>query len=312
MLLSVHLITYNNEQHIEETLISILKQEVDFEYEIVIGDDCSTDNTLEIIKQFSVAHPNLLKVHKNETRLGILKNFKTTLDRCTGKYVFDIAGDDYLNTANVLQKFVNTFKTNPDAGFIDCGYDRYDENSRKTSSFINRPIISASTDNYTEALKLGQISPVGLCYNKEKLLQHVDFDRYIGMGISIEDYPILVDLAMNSTIIRLDESLVTYRSHEDSYSHKKDFDHMLAQRNEMKELFDYFGNKYTFSKGIVDSYYQQHYKQLLFLAGYFHNKRLGKEVYNKIKPKSLKDHIHYWASQSSTLRKLIGLRKKIF
>ena len=49
MLLSVHLITYNNEQYIEDTLQSILKQIVDFGYEIVVGDDCSTDRTLEII-----------------------------------------------------------------------------------------------------------------------------------------------------------------------------------------------------------------------------------------------------------------------
>ena len=65
-LLSVHLITYNNEKHIEETIQSILKQKVDFEYEIVVGDDCSTDDTLDIIRNLSELNPGVFKIHKNE------------------------------------------------------------------------------------------------------------------------------------------------------------------------------------------------------------------------------------------------------
>ena len=94
VLLSVHLITFNNEKYIEETLQSIIKQKVDFNYEIVVGDDCSTDGTLEIINNYAAKYPNLFKVLKNEKQLGILENFKSTLDRCDGIYIFDIAGDD--------------------------------------------------------------------------------------------------------------------------------------------------------------------------------------------------------------------------
>ena len=65
-LLSVHLITYNNEKHIEETIQSILKQKVDFEYEIVVGDDCSTDDTLDIIRNLSELNPGVFKIHKND------------------------------------------------------------------------------------------------------------------------------------------------------------------------------------------------------------------------------------------------------
>ena len=125
--LSIHLITYNNEKHIEDTLQSILKQNVDFEYEIVVGDDCSTDDSLKIINQYSEKHPSLFNVKKNETQLGILKNFKTTLDRCKGAYVFDIAGDDMLKTNDALQKMVNILNKNTNLGFVDSGFDNFNE-----------------------------------------------------------------------------------------------------------------------------------------------------------------------------------------
>jgi glycosyltransferase involved in cell wall biosynthesis len=125
--LSVHLITYNNEKHIEETLQSILKQKVDFNYEIVVGDDCSIDNTLDIIIKYQLAYPNLFNIKKNEKQLGILGNFKATLDRCNGLYVFDIAGDDLLKHENTLQKMVDVLKGNNNLGFVDSGVDLIDE-----------------------------------------------------------------------------------------------------------------------------------------------------------------------------------------
>ena len=71
-LLSVHLITFNNEKHIDETIKSILKQEVNFNYEIVVGDDNSTDNTFKIINEYAALNSEIFKIVKNNRRLGIL------------------------------------------------------------------------------------------------------------------------------------------------------------------------------------------------------------------------------------------------
>lgn len=312
LLLSVHLITFNNEKHIEETIQSILKQEVDFEYEIVVGDDCSTDKTIAIIKKYAEKHPGLFKIHKNETRLGILKNFKTTLDKCNGEYVFDIAGDDFLKSEITLQKMINAFKKHPEIGFIDCGFDRLDDRTNKITGFTNNGVITASKEKYKEALILGKIAPIGHCFNKKKLYQFVDFDSYLEMDISIEDYPILVDMIMNTDFKQLNDSLVVYRAHDQSYSHKKDLREMLDQKEEMRFLFDHFSNKYKFSEDITTKYYKAHYKHLLFFAGYFRDKELGKKAFNKVRSKSPKDYIHFWTSQNKWLRKIISLRKKFF
>lgn len=311
ILLSVHLITYNNEQHIEDTLQSILKQNVDFEYEIVVGDDCSTDDSLKIINQYSEKHPSLFNVKKNETQLGILKNFKTTLDRCKGAYVFDIAGDDMLKTNDALQKMVNILNKNTNLGFVDSGFDNFNENSKTTICFKNKFLLNSSKDAYKEAILLGKIAPIGLCYRKDFLYKYVDFETYENMNITIEDYPVLVDMVMNTDFERINESLHIYRTHQESHSHQKDIDELVFQKNQMKYLFGFFAKKYDFSESIRDNYLCDHNKTMLFYAGYFSNEKLGKESYKKIESKTIKDRIHYLASQFPLVRKLISLRKKL-
>ncbi|TJY36400.1 glycosyltransferase [Pontimicrobium aquaticum] len=311
ILLSIHLITYNNEPHIEDTLQSILKQNVDFDYEIIVGDDRSTDGTYSIIETYAEKHPNLFNIKKNTKQLGILKNFKTTLDRCSGTFVFDIAGDDMLKTNDALQKMVDVLKSDSKLGFVDSGFDSFYEETKKTIAFKNKTILLGSKKDYKDAILLGNIAPIGHCYRKELLYRYVDFNTYLNMDLTIEDYPILVDMVMNTDFERINESLHIYRVHDHSHSHQKNLDELVFQKNQMKKLFDFFSKKYNVSKEIRDLYLNNHYKTMLFYAGYFSNKKLGKEVYKNINSKSVKDRIHYVASQFPIIRKLIALRKKV-
>lgn len=306
-LLSIHLITYNNEQHIEETIQSILKQKVDFDYEIVVGDDCSTDNTLQIINKHRGKHPELFKIKKNKTQLGILKNFKATLDRCQGEFVFDIAGDDMLKTNDALQSMVDVLKSDSNLGFVDSGYDKLYEESTKKIAFCNKNLIGSSKELYKRKLQLGLVAPVGICFRKTYLHQFVDFDTYLNQNITIEDYPILIDLAMNTDFVLINKSLHIYRVHNDSYSHKKTFENHLFLKKQMKKLFEYFSEKYSFDSSVINTFNTNYYKELLFLSGYFEKKEFGKDVFNKLKSKNIKDYIHYWASQSKMFRKLISI-----
>ncbi len=308
--LSVHLISYNNEKHIEQTLQSILKQKVDFTYEIVIGDDCSTDNTLNIINTYALKQPDIFNVVKNEKQLGILENFKATLDRCRGTYVFDIAGDDLLKSEDALQKMVAVLQNDSGLGFVDSGFDELNESDNTVTPFKNNTVINGAKEDYKNAVLLGTVSPIGLCFNKAKLYKHVDFDVYLKMKLTIEDYPILVDMVMQTNFATIKESLHIYRVHDNSHSHQRNFENHLFHKNQMKTLFDYFSIKYNFSKQITDLYTQNLNKELLFLAGYFEKKALGKEIFKKINLKTYNDYVHYYASQYYLVRKLISLKKR--
>ena len=310
-LLSVHLITYNNEQHIESTLQSILKQKVNFDYEIIVGDDCSTDSTLDIINTYAAKHPNLFKVHKNETQLGILKNFKTTLDKCTGVFVFDIAGDDMLKTDNALQKMVTVLQSKPNLGFVYSGFDRLDDNNANIESFKNKNIVTDSKETFKKQVLLGKVNPMTLCYNKTFLYKYVDFDNYLKMGLTIEDYPIFVDLIMQTDFAVIKESLHIYRVHDNSFTHQKKLKKHLLFKTEIKNIFLFLSKKHNFSQQIIDEYTMNHNKEILFLAGFFQNRELGKEMFSKINSKSPRDFIHYYTSQYHWIRHLITFRKRI-
>jgi hypothetical protein len=118
-------------------------------------------------------------------------------------------------------------------------------------------------------------------------------------------------MVMQTNFATIKESLHIYRVHDNSHSHQRNFENHLFHKNQMKSLFDYFSNKYNFSKQINDLYTQNLNKELLFLAGYFEKKALAKEIFKKINPKTFSDYVHYCASQSYLVRKLISLRKKL-
>jgi len=307
--LSVVLITYNSEDYIAETLESLLKQKCTFDFEIVVGDDGSTDKTFEIIQSYKHKYPEIFNIQKNNINLGILGNFKSTISRCKGTYVFNFDGDDVVKSEHAFQKLVDVFRMKPHLGFVDSGYDKYFESQNLTKPYVNKYTIRATKSEYKDYIFLGRIIPIGICFNRALLLKYVDFNTYLNKKITIEDYPTLVDMAANCDFDRVDESLFTYRIHEKSYSYNVGFERYFFQRKQMLDLFNYFKSKYNFNETLSNIYEQKYYKTLLHLAGSYEKKDLGKEVFSKIETKSIYDIIHYLSSQYKIVRKLASLRK---
>ena len=207
---------------------------------------------------------------------------------------------------------VSIFKENPQLGFVDCGYHRFDEKTNITTPFINSVLMNASKEAYKKAVLLGKVIPIGHCFNKALLYKYVDFDAYLKMKLSIEDYPILVDMVMNSDFELIKEPLLVYRTHDGSHSHKKDLEFQVAEKKQMKGLFEHFSVKYNFPEELKNHFKKSYLKELLFLAGYFQSAPLGKDVFSQMHTKSFRDHIHFFASQSATFRKLISLKSSLF
>lgn len=118
---SVLMITYNQEKYIREALDSVLMQKVNFNYEIVIGDDCSTDNTQEILKEYYRKYPDRIKLILRRKNLGPTKNAYDVLRRLTGKYVACLEGDDYWTDDMKLQKQYDFMEEHRE--FSGCGHD---------------------------------------------------------------------------------------------------------------------------------------------------------------------------------------------
>ena len=116
-LVSVVVITYNHEAFIKQTIDSLLSQQTDFEVEVVVGEDKSPDNTLEICKSYG----DKINLIYSEDNVGMIPNFVRTLKATKGKYIAICDGDDYWTDPLKLQKQIDYLEAN--SNYIACWTD---------------------------------------------------------------------------------------------------------------------------------------------------------------------------------------------
>ena len=111
---SACIIAYNHEQYIKDCLEGALTQRVDFEYEIIISEDCSTDATRAICQEYQKKYPNKIKLFLNQTNLGLIGNWLKALSLCRGEYLAICEGDDYWTDPLKLKKQVDFLDKHPE------------------------------------------------------------------------------------------------------------------------------------------------------------------------------------------------------
>jgi glycosyltransferase involved in cell wall biosynthesis len=142
---SICFVTYNQDQYISKAIESILSQKVSFDYEIVIGDDASTDNNPEIIKKYAAQYPQIIKAYLHPYNLGpkhivSKNNFLHTFFNCEGQYIIHLEGDDYFCDNQKLQKQVDFLDQNQN--YSACFHNaliKYEDNSGRNDENINQP-----------------------------------------------------------------------------------------------------------------------------------------------------------------------------
>ena len=116
-LLDVLIVTYNHKNYISQALDGVLMQKTNFNFNIVVGDDCSTDGTIEILKEYEKKFPGRLNVIYQKKNLGPHhedRNILTMIKNARSKYVALLDGDDYWTDESKLQVQVDFLENNPD------------------------------------------------------------------------------------------------------------------------------------------------------------------------------------------------------
>lgn len=101
---SVVIVSYNQEKYIAEAIESVLMQKTDFSFEILIGDDCSTDKTAEIIQNYADKMPRKIRFFRRSVNVGATFNAYDLNTKCSGDYIAYLEGDDYWVDPLKLQK----------------------------------------------------------------------------------------------------------------------------------------------------------------------------------------------------------------
>jgi glycosyltransferase involved in cell wall biosynthesis len=117
MLVSIFLITYNHEKFIAKAIDSILMQKCNFNFEIIVGEDCSKDSTKEIIFNYQKKYPEIIKPIFNKKNIGPSENAKNVLRACKGDYIAMLEGDDYWTDSLKLKKQIDFLESKPEYSF---------------------------------------------------------------------------------------------------------------------------------------------------------------------------------------------------
>lgn len=108
---SVIMLAYNHEKYIEQAIQSVLEQETSFPYELIIGEDCSTDGTRDIVMKYQKKYPDIIHPLYHEKNLGTTKNVYRVIQEAKGRYIAACEGDDFWCDKKRLQKHVDFLET---------------------------------------------------------------------------------------------------------------------------------------------------------------------------------------------------------
>ena len=119
---SVCVVTYNQENYIAECLESLVNQVTNFRYEIIVGEDCSTDGTRAIVQRYVEKYPDLIVPLFYKENLGPVENLKQVYKKAKGKYIAHMDGDD-VALPNKLQKQYNILEYYTECNV--CSHDAF-------------------------------------------------------------------------------------------------------------------------------------------------------------------------------------------
>ena len=116
MKLSVAMITYNQERFIGQAIESVLAQKVNFDFEIVIGEDCSTDGTRTVVTDFHRRYPDRIVLILRPRNIGPMRNMESTLAACRGRSICRFSkGMTTWTSVDKIQKQVDFFDFHPES-----------------------------------------------------------------------------------------------------------------------------------------------------------------------------------------------------
>lgn len=286
IMISIIVVTYNQERTIGRTLDSILRQQCHLPIEIIIGEDCSTDGTRIICQDYAARYPEQIRLFCNEHNKGLIDNYYDCLLACQGTYIADCAGDDFWVDTQKLEKEVCLMEADSSITLVHTAWKSYNENTQIASDSPRQPFTEPITDGkkMLEAILTQTRMPViHLCtalYRAETILReyHANTALFRNQKAGCEDLQIAFLMAYSGNIAYLPDVTLYYSQGSETIS---------APKNERK-LFDFYkkvtnlsyelSEKYNIHSKQTEHFFQERIYALLMHAFRAHAPKLRDEA----------------------------------
>lgn len=254
---SIIVITYNQKEYLRECLDSIINQVVDFPIEIIIGDDCSTDGTTNICYEYQKKYPKFVKLVLNEKNLGLVGNYLSVLSHCNGRYIAQIAGDDYWCDMNKLSIQKSYLDMNVNVGLVYT--DTYALNAGKRISNF----LSYSIHNFNDHLRTpGYLAPNTWMYRSEYNPNRILTED--ALGYVDESYCYLLDMFQISKVDFIPRYTAVYRQHQGSISFYSSLEKDYVYSKGLFKIKKDYIKKYQYQdQNFIHEIYSSGYMQLI-------------------------------------------------
>ena len=215
-MISVILCTYNQEKYLAQALDSVLMQQCEEPFEILIGDDCSTDNTGKIADEYQSRYPEKVKEIRPKKNMGASQNFIRLANAAKGDFLSICDGDDYWLREDVLQKQLDVFRANPDVGMICAKAKCY---IQENGEYIGTLGYAGAEDLVTMLRDNRDVAAPTIAFRRDLMLRCIaDSKWYIDQNW-FYDSIMAYWFAYNSSIKFIDEELAAYRVLNNSACH---------------------------------------------------------------------------------------------
>ena len=216
---SIWCITFNHQDYISEAIDSFLMQKTNFPFNIVIGDDCSSDNTVSIIEAYQIKYPGKITLLKSNKNYGFMTNFIRTFKACNGVYIALCEGDDFWVDDQKLQKQIDYLEMHPELSACFHNVKVIDEDG-KLMKFFHDNWLPQIFD-FEQACRGWFIHMNSICLNKEtNALSSLEY--FADLNTISGDRLLVALLADKGKIGYLNETMSTYRRHNTSITGKSD------------------------------------------------------------------------------------------
>ncbi|WP_157759858.1 glycosyltransferase family 2 protein [Chryseobacterium piperi] len=250
-LVTVSMPNYGQEKFISEAILGVLSQKANFEIELIVTDDCSPDNTKDVVQNIIETHPNghWIKYIRHTKNKGAIPNFAWTISQAKGKYIAVCEGDDYWTNPLKLQKQVDFLEQNPTYSIT---FHKVQETGGSENEIISSP---SKEETYTilDLAKGNFIHTPSVVFRKN-FEELPEWFKYSPIG----DYPLHLLNAAYGLIKYFPDEMAVYRVGSGIWSSKSTVYKLINTIFSLKFLLEYFKeNKPVFEslKKQYDNYY---------------------------------------------------------